>query len=267
MTDDAVKTPLPGTPTQKDPVDQLVELCDALCSTDAERLSCLHDALATMHERMHIATAKADGGTTGEHWIAQHFKLAWQAEKKTGVDARDASGRACEIKASLHPLKTKIKTHKLNICYTTKARFSGAQESDDAFVARAQHHIRENTGGHFWATWVEKTPKDANDRIILRWWVPSVPLAQLIGKKMRASSHFKNKTRNTIAINFGAKTCRTCGGVHRIDAIVRTLGGWIGRTDTLEALAQKRAPAAEHAEIDAAALNGLDAGMCASQCE
>lgn len=244
----------------KDLTTELIELCDAACDNDNERLSHLHDALATIRERLDISTAKAEGGTLGESWIAKHFGLKWENACKTGADATDATGRACEIKASLHPLKTKIRTHKTNICYKTLHRRTN--EEDDVFVARMQAHIRENTGGHFWGTWVEKTPAGGNDRIVLRWWVPSGPLAQLIGKKMRTSGDMKKKSK-VIAINFGAQVCRACTGVHRIDKIVRALGGWNGRTDSWESLATKRGN--DHGEISDAVIATLT-NTCNSQC-
>ena len=245
------------------PVDELIGLCDRLCDNDAERLSLLHDALATVRERMNIATAKAEGGTLGEQWIAGHFDLKWQAEKRTGADAIDARGRECEIKASLHPLKSKLKTHKTNICYKTPAR--PENESDDAFVKRTEEHIRSSTGGHYWGTWVEKTPSGDGDRdrIVLGWWVPSTPLAQLIGKKMRASSHMRRKN-STISINFGAKVCIKCEGIHRIDGIVHALGGWNERTESQEALTAKREGV--HPELSADVLDALDTAMYHSQC-
>lgn len=249
--------------------DELVRLCDKLCDSDDARLSHLLDAVAVVRERLQISSAKADGGTTGEMWIAKHFGLKWESESKTGADAADAEGRPCEIKASLHPLKTKLKTHKTNICYKTPHRKDG--EDDDAFVARTQEHIRKNTGGHFWATWVEKTPKDADDRIILRWWVPSGPLAQLIGKKMHASKDMARKNA-VIAINFGAKVCLTCGGVHRIDGIVGTLGGWNGRTEDGAVLRARQGAHTLLATVNGAegvpadVIAALDVGICASQC-
>lgn len=242
-------------------IKELVRLCDTLCENDDDRLSLLHDALAVIRGRLNIATAKAEGGTLGEQWIARHFDLKWQAEKRTGADAIDAEGCECEIKASLHPLKTNLKTHKTNICYKTPARLEN--ESDDAFVERAEDHIRASTGGHYWGTWVEKTPLGGGDRIVLGWWVPSTPLAQLIGKKMHASSHMQRKS-NTIAINFGAKVCLKCGGIHRIDAIVRALGGWNGRTDSRKALQAKART--EHAKLSVDVLDRLDGGACPSQC-
>jgi hypothetical protein len=244
----------------KDPADELVALCDELCDNDDDRLSHLHDALATIRERLNISSAKADGGTTGEAWVAKHFGLKWESEKKTGADATDSKGRECEIKAPLHPLKTKLKEKKPNFQYKTPERLN--DEDDDAFVERAKEHVRKNTGGHFWGTWYEKKPTDAADRVVLKWWVPSVPLAQLIGKKMHASGSMQKK--KGIAINFGAKVCLVCGGIHRIDNIVRVLGGWNGRTDSMESLAAKRDT--DHAEISVDTLDALDAGSCASQC-
>ena len=240
---------------------RIVALCDEVGVAADDRLSHLHDALAVIRERLNISSAKADGGTTGECWIAKHFGLVWESEKKTGADATDDQARACEIKASLHPLKTKLATHKTNICYKTPHRRDG--ETDDDYVARTQEHIRQNTGGHFWATWFEKTPADAADRIVLGWWVPSVPLAQLIGKKMRASDDMRKKS-GSISINFGAKVCSTCGGVHRIDNIVRALGGWMSRGGTVQGLARSRH--VDHVEIGAETLAALDNGACGSQC-
>lgn len=239
---------------------EIIKLCDELGDDDEDRLSHLHDALATVRERLSISSAKADGGTTGECWIAKHFGLNWEREKKTGADATDSKDRDCEIKASLHPLKTKLKTHKTNICYRTPERNSG--EDDDVFVLRAQARICRDDGGHFWGTWFEKKPADAADRVVLKWWIPSVPLAQLIGRKMRMSR--KMREGKSIAINFGARVCLACGGIHRIDNIVRVLGGWNGRTDSMESLAAKRD--ADHAGISEDTLNGLVAGTCASQC-
>lgn len=244
-----------------DRANNIVKLCDSLCATDQEKLSCLSDALATIRARLGISSAKADGGTTGESWIAHHFDLRWQCEKKTGVDALDADGRACEIKASLHPPKTKP-ANKINISYSTPRR--ARDEEADAFVERTKQHVAANTGGHFWATWVEKTPADAGDRILLRWWVPSEPLALLIAKKMRASSHMETRSVS-ISINFGAVICRECGGAHRVDNIVKALGGWNGRTDTAESLAIVRARDTYDMPSDAE-LSAADPGTTASQC-
>ncbi len=241
----------------------VLALCDKLCGNDNDVcLSLLHDVMATLHQRMNISAAKADGGTTGEHWIAQHFGLQWQAGTKTGFDALDEQHRGCEIKASLHPLKSKLKTAKTNICYATPSRRN--EESDDEFVQRTQEHICQSTGGNYWGTWQAKIPDGADDRIVLRWWVPSEPLAQLIGKKMRQSKYMQNKS-GTVPINFGAVVCRECMGVHRVDRIVETLGGWNGRTDTIEQLKTLRLEK-HHVKLTDEELDALDNGSCASQC-
>ena len=55
--------------------DRLIELCDAEPgATNMNTMRALHDALATMHERMEISEAKATGGTTrdvggGSLWL------------------------------------------------------------------------------------------------------------------------------------------------------------------------------------------------------
>lgn len=240
----------------------ILELCDEMGTDDTDRMSHLQDAVSVLRERMRISAAKAEGGTMGEFWVAQKFGLKWESEKKTGADAHDKEGRECEIKASLHPPKTKIHTSKTNICYKTPSRRAG--ETNAAFVARTQEHVRQNTGGHFWATWTTRSTGDTGERVKLSWWIPSVTLAQLIGKKMRASADMGRRSR-VIHINFGGKVCSTCGSVHRIDAIVGALGGWNSRDDDLETLGRLREEDAD--ELDNAALAHIDAGNCRAQCE
>ena len=240
---------------------ELLRVCDARCATDAERMSALGDALAMLHERMGISAAKAEGGTTGERWAAEYFGLEWERVRKTGPDAHDGAGRPCEIKAALHPARANVGKAKVGAHYRTPARRVG--EADAAFAARAEEHIRKDAGGHFWVTWMRRANRDG-EHVVLAWWIPSAALAPLVGAKMRASKSMTN-ARGSVAVSFGGVVCRTCGGVHVLDAIARALGGWCSRTDDRAALARLSAVDAVHALPDAAALTALTAKH-ASQC-
>ncbi len=243
--------------------DEVLRACAALCKDDEETLSVLHAALAEVHERLAISEKKIGGGTSGEMWTAKHFGLEWEKEKMRGRDATDAEGKPCEIKASAHPTKKELagKKTKVNVNYRTPSRKKG--ESDEDFVGRSRDKVLEADGGHYWATWKPSPDPTTGERVVLRWWVPSGPLSQLVEKKMRSSSLFEN-SKGSVPVNFGAVPCAKCLRVHKIDAVVKILGGWNGSDENLVDLEKKKRDAPS--SIPEATICALATATDPSQC-
>ena len=242
---------------------KVLQACDDMCKNDEEVLSLLHAALADVQERLSISVKKSNAGTAGEMWTAKHFGLVWEKDDVHGRDATDAEGKYCEIKAPAHPTKKEIagKRTKVNVNYRTPSRKRG--ESDVDFIDRARDKIIEAKGGHYWATWKPSPDPTTGERVVLRWWVPPGSLAQLVEKKMQTSSLFANST-GAVPVNFGAVSCVKCLRVHKIDAIVKSLGGWNGSDESLADLEKKKrdAPAA----IPYATICALATATDPSQC-
>ncbi len=247
-------------------VEQLLAVCaKAYIShkdTNDKTLSALHAALAEVKECMGISQAKSTHGTEGEMWIAKKFKLKWETEKVHGSDAISDQGLACEIKSAVHPSATKIakKKTKINVDYSTPARLAG--ETDDAWCDRTRDHYLKDAGGHYWGSWKAVPDPKTGERVVLSWWIPCDSMARLIAHKMRRSSGFKN-LKGSASMNFGGIVCVTCGKVHRIEALVKALGGWSSTIDEEEELLDE---VWEKISVSDDTIEGLCAGTVMSQC-